>query len=364
MSADEFWSDYEYHATRLDDLFEQVRLIAGISVERGRAIAWRGQASSEWGLLSQLHRKIIASGSDSPDEEILRLYEKKILTRLKDWGLHNYKERGKLSVLNQLATLQHLSSPTRFIDISFNAFVALFFACEFSEETEFRDARLFAINVTSRIINNNTYLRPWEDATDTPWSDSAIRSEYNKRRRSSTTNETFRTFYRNWMSDWTSNSYAWKPPAIEPRIAAQNGGFLFGSVIDDVYKNGYVFPSHNKTEDVQQKLFDNNFMVDGIISKQKAREITSVAFVPTRIDSQSMHFINNNAIMSIKIDRNLKQKLRNYLASTLGYSHATMYPDYIGFSKHEIPSILSSETRRVGKFLRIKPTHPDQGSLF
>ena len=51
-----------------------------------------------------------------------------ILKELHRWGLHNSESGGRLSILNQLAILQHYGAPTRLIDITFDAWVAVRFA--------------------------------------------------------------------------------------------------------------------------------------------------------------------------------------------------------------------------------------------
>jgi len=125
------------------------------------------------------------------------------------WGLHN-GERGRLSVLEQLATLQHFGAPTRLVDVSLNAYVGLWFAVEeqFVDGTPTPDVdgRLFAIDITDRLINEDDARRPWEDDYRIPWHDLGTGAE------------------------WCGRTWAWEPPPFESRIASQRGAFLMSGV--------------------------------------------------------------------------------------------------------------------------------------
>ncbi|MCB0826941.1 MAG: hypothetical protein KDC26_12195, partial [Armatimonadetes bacterium] len=72
------------------------------------------------------------------------------------------------------------------------------------------DGRLFAFDVTNRLINENDVLRGWEDYLHRPWAKSTLRGVES--------------------GEWTSSVYAWKPSNLDNRIFAQNGGFLFGGI--------------------------------------------------------------------------------------------------------------------------------------
>jgi hypothetical protein len=91
---------------------------------------WRGQAVAEWPLYSSLYRRTRLTLNQDLKEADLQQEEHNILTALHQWGLHSTAQNGRLSVLRQLALLQHYGAPTRLIDITFNAFVAAWFAVE------------------------------------------------------------------------------------------------------------------------------------------------------------------------------------------------------------------------------------------
>jgi hypothetical protein len=98
------------------------------------------------------------------------------------------------------------------IDVTFNAYIGLWFAVEQQFENgspvhENVDGRVFAIDVTKRLINEDDDRRSWEDDLRCPWRTARMSS-----------------------ADWQTTVWAWKPSRYESRIAAQNGGFLFGGV--------------------------------------------------------------------------------------------------------------------------------------
>lgn len=175
-------------------------------IGQNRQFAWRGVVDAKFALHSSLYRRLLwdrdANGiSDPPDEAALDKAEGEILAETHRWGLHNGPQ-GRLSILNQLAALQHFGAPTRLIDVTLNAYIGLWFAVEKDDD---RDGRLFAIDITSKLINEQSGLRDWEDRMDRPWSDIT-------------------------EDRWTGETFAWRPPPFERRIAAQNGAFLFAGV--------------------------------------------------------------------------------------------------------------------------------------
>jgi hypothetical protein len=182
--------------------------------ENNRQFAWRGVVDAGWPLHSSLYRRVLwtASSEVAPAEPEIREMEGEVLRSVHRWGLHN-GERGRLSILEQLATLQHFGAPTRLIDVTLNAYIGLWFAVQpvyadglpTDEEV---DGRLFAIDITNRLINEQDEFRDWEDDLHRPWKDSGPE----------------------WQRQWCGQTWAWRPPAFEARIAAQNGAFLFGGV--------------------------------------------------------------------------------------------------------------------------------------
>ena len=212
MEVKDFWVPYEHVINNFDDLMKTIKKIMEYSNSKNKTFAWRGQIDADWSLHSSLYRRMCLTKGKILTENEMADSESKILKELHRWGLHSSSETGRLSILNQLAMLQHFGSPTRLIDITFNAWVAVFFAVEEKWNNGSRhpdkDARLFAIDVTGRLINEIEDYRPWEDSLSRPWKEA---NGFNQQR-------------------WTTSVFAWKPSNINGRIEAQNGGFIFGGV--------------------------------------------------------------------------------------------------------------------------------------
>lgn len=304
-----YWAPFETRIDAIEDLERAINEILIISKE-GRQFAWRGQVNSDWPLHSSLYRRLkLTKDKVLPEKDIFES-EGEILKRLHRWGLHNISGRGRLSVLNQLALLQHYGAPTRLIDISFNAWVGVFFAVEEKWSNgqlcqEEADGRLFAIDVTDRIINENNKYRRWEDELNRPWGDKTKIDQ----------------------NSWSTTAFAWKPASLDSRIFAQNGGFLFGGVPSSSAPNGKTlqFPKGPKNE-------DGNWSIDEV------RSACSIAARQHKFDSVR-GATPKNPMYTFRIRAELKKEIRNRLELMYGFKHSTIYPDYTGFSEFALPEI-------------------------
>ena len=100
-------------------------------------LVFRGQEDVEWSLASSAERRLKASLSSQnriPDQLFIEYHE----DLLKKCKLKNYdqREQKQLDDLELLADLQHHGAATCLIDFTRNALVALWFACEKSDEDE------------------------------------------------------------------------------------------------------------------------------------------------------------------------------------------------------------------------------------
>ncbi|TAJ46885.1 MAG: FRG domain-containing protein [Herbiconiux sp.] len=103
-------------------LFSVIGSIGGYSSDA--KIAWRGQASTEYDLVSSLQR---SPGISS--EEEMRKRELLLLKSARQWGL-GFGPSGWASDLQLLADLQHYGTATRLLDVTSNPMTALWFACQ------------------------------------------------------------------------------------------------------------------------------------------------------------------------------------------------------------------------------------------
>lgn len=115
-------------------------------------------------------------------------------------GLDWHHAGGRLVALELLAALQHYGAPTRLLDFTFNPLIALWFAVE---SLDGRDGRVFAIDISDRVISRQ------QAASSDPW----------------------------WLgvppgvaTDWSKQSWIWRPPPLEPRMVRQDGCFLMGGI--------------------------------------------------------------------------------------------------------------------------------------
>lgn len=304
MNADDFWRPWEKEVDSYAEVRDLIHNIFDKWSAAGRVFAWRGQVDASWGLWSSLYRRLVWTNGSAkrPLEEDLQAAEKQVLADFHRWGLHHGRA-GRMSVLSQLAVLQHYGAPTRLIDITFNPFIGLWFAVEprwdgvdiLKNET---DGRLFAVDVTDRLINEDAVRRNWEDDLTRPWPRPDHGVSY---------------------SAWQRDVYAWQAPHFDTRIAAQNGGFLLGGVPITPkswrYKKGVGSKSAWKIDEV--------------------RSATSVSLHPHKVDPAGGG-VRSNAVYSVRISANAKVEVRDRLEKLFGYRHRTIYPDYTGFAQHAI----------------------------
>ena len=310
MSAADFWRPWEQKAESFDQARDIIHSIFEKWTDDGRSFAWRGQVDASWPLHSSLYRRLFWTEGSSIDESRLYDEEGKILAEFHRWGLHRGIS-GRLSVLNQLAVMQHFGAPTRLVDVSFSPYIGLWFAVEkkWSNTTPTKedvDGRLFAFDVTDRLINENADKRDWEDCRKRPWRPSSVSAD-----------------------DWCDDILAWRPPRFEDRISAQHGGFLMGGVPKSwVHGSPRQWP---KTTSSGGKWFQ----IDEV------RSATSLPLRVLKLDS-SDRGVRKNAVYTVRITPKGKADIRKHLEKLYGYRHATIYPDPTGFAQFAVPQLKSA----------------------
>jgi FRG domain len=291
---DDFYTPWESEIDSFEKIDELLTRLSEKWLVDDRLFAWRGVVDADFPLHSSLYRRLLwqreAVGSmDPPDEQALYEAEGQLLAETHRWGLHNGPQ-GRLSILNQLAALQHFGAPTRLIDVTLNAYIGLWFAVEKDDDL---DGRLFAIDLTSKLINEQSDLRDWEDRTDRPW------DEHPENR-------------------WTGETFAWKPPPFERRIAAQNGAFLFGGV--------------PKTRPGFQLL---KCPGGRTWPRADVRRATSLPLRLHKADPSAGGVSAGGApAYTFRITAAAKPIIRKRLEGLFGYTHRTIYPDLPGFARY------------------------------
>ena len=314
MSSDIFWKPFETKIDSYDDLVKKIDQIMQKAIKKNTQFAWRGQIDAAWPLHNSLYRRLMLTKSKAITEADLYKAESEILAEIHRWGLHAPQGTGRLSILRQLAMLQHYGSPTRLVDISFNAWIGAWFAVEKKWDNgsvihEDKDARLFAIDITDRLINENELNRKWEDDFSRPW----------RPNRQDALNQ----------KEWTTSVYAWKPSNLDGRFFAQNGGFLLGGVPASIKLNGkpLQFPKSPK-------------QIDGRWKIEEVRNSCCLALRPHLFDPTHGE-VSEGALYTFRIAAKAKVEIRNRLEKMFGYKHSTIYPDFTGFSMFGTPELRS-----------------------
>ena len=326
MHPEEFWSPLEEVVGSFHELQEVLGDVFAKGPQKGRVFAWRGHADAEWALNSSLYRRLKWTVGKNPLERDLYKREGDILAEIHRWGLHMKSGIGRLSVLNQLATIQHYGAPTRLLDVSFNSWIGVWFAVEEKYSNgnpvlEEADGRVFAVDVTDSLINESDTYRTWEDDVRRPWRighpGSAPKSGWS-------------TDERGQYLEWCTSVVAWRPPHFDGRIAAQNGGFIMGGVPLSGGPGG--------KPNQWQKQEGGYWRIDEV------REATSLSLHPNKLGARKGR-VSGSAVYSIRIKAHAKAEIRSRLQAVFGYEHRTLFPDFSGFADFATPRLKDTYDR-------------------
>jgi hypothetical protein len=277
----------------LAEFLEAVRLISAYQAATHTRFVWRGVANADWPLHSSLVRAYIAKHGTIPTERDLRRLEGEVLAEARAWALDWHPSGGRLRGLELLAALQHFSVPTRMLDFTVSPLIALWFAVE---QQEHDAGRVFAIEISERMVST-------EDAgADDPW--------WLAQRVDAT-------------SPWSTESWIWRPPPIEPRMVRQASVFLMGGV-----------PSTNPARAVNRPVAGWRLM-----RASEIRECMSVPFglinyqqaVAAARGERLPGATPKARAFTLRIED--KQTICEELERGFGYSHSVMFPDFPGLAR-------------------------------
>jgi hypothetical protein len=312
----DLYANFELKVSTIGDLNEVLETLYARRLSKPSTTwVYRGVADADHGFLSSLQRRVWwtqaakperpGTSVKPPNESEISEAEGQILADAHRWGLHD-GQRGRLSVLGQLAMLQHNHAPTRLIDVSFNIWIALWFAAEAhfdngAEAEETKDGRLFVIDISQRLINEIDGERGWADEHSRPWTG---------------------------VRDWCDTARAWRPPPAERRIAAQHGGFLFGGIPRTTSVKRYPKSTASGT-------------TGEWLTQDELRSCTSLPLRFHKVDPKT-GFKESSAgsAFTIRIAKNLKPVLRKRLQQLHGFTTGTIYPDISGFGRFGTPQLI------------------------
>ncbi|QNN23332.1 FRG domain-containing protein [Planctomycetales bacterium ZRK34] len=189
IEAVQHYAVHEATISSLSEVLSTVQEVEQYAAAKNLQVFWRGQSDHTWGLTSSLVRGV--SRLTIPTDKLLNTIEDRILDDGMKW-IAEISNPPYGEPLARLAYLQHHGIPTRLLDFTKNAWMAIFFAVESGDAV---DGRLFALIVDQASALNAT-------PAGTPW--------------------------RKWK---TSEVKVWDPVASGinfPRIAAQEGVFAVG----------------------------------------------------------------------------------------------------------------------------------------
>lgn len=290
-STHPFFGPWESVASSWEDFSRLLDTVEAISTKR-RTLVWRGMSNSTYALHSSLYRRLLKTKGTPPTELQLVNAEMKILD-----AARNKWRFGNLSALEILANIQHYGGQTRFIDVTFNPLIALWFAVEaqsehFGQSKPETDGRILAFDATARFLNFDDF---W-GGHDLPWAD-------------------FQPV------DWGMQlPTVWRPPSYNDRIAAQNSAFLVGGV-----------PSVRSGTNAKYRKGPGDGQSTGTWRIQDVRAATSVSLsmnTTTRVVQERA-----TPTFTIRISASAKREIRTVLATRFGISHASMYPDLQGLAR-------------------------------
>jgi hypothetical protein len=290
---EDYWASFEHRTTTLGEFVEAVRMISAYQARTRARFVWRGAADASWALHPSLARAYIDQHGAVPLERPLRAFERSVLDEAREWGLDWHASGGRLTALELLAALQHYAVPTRMLDFTFNPLIALWFAVENRDEV---DGRVFAIDISNRLVTRDAAVLPdpwWWDVSpnvDTPW---------------------------------TTESWIWRPPPLEPRIVRQEGCFLMGGVPS-------TRPFRNVRETGAWRL----------LHASEVRQCMSVPFQLISYEQAVAAFEGRRLVgappeaRAFTLRVSDKGTLRNELTQGFGYSPRSLFPDYPGLARY------------------------------
>ena len=180
-------------------------------------LVFRGQENEKWLLESSAERRLKASLPSQ--EEITDPFLEYNENLIKKCRLKNYdkREQKQLYDLELLADLQHHGAATCLIDFTRNALVALWFACQKSDDA---DGKVFVVN----IADQRTFL----EITHKDIKEAKSISDILQFKNRNTDQDQSAGRPTPEISVASPNFWYWTPAHLNERIPAQHSLFLFG----------------------------------------------------------------------------------------------------------------------------------------
>ena len=207
---------------RVKDVAEYLKEVSEVKAKwPNSTLVFRGQENEKWPLESSAERRLkksLPSQNRIPDQFFIEYHE----YLLKKCKLKNYdqREQKQLDDLELLADLQHHGAATCLIDFTRNALVALWFACQKSDDV---DGKVFVVNTADEKTFLETMPTDIKEAKSiSDLLELKTRETDKKQAAGGPTPETL------VASPNQPTFWYWTPAHLNERITAQHSLFLFG----------------------------------------------------------------------------------------------------------------------------------------
>lgn len=294
ISPNNYYNANESMAQSMSDIALHIKAVEDYAQNKGLRVFWRGQANHEWALVSSLARRLASSGPIN--NATMNRVENKLLAEATSW-IKELSDTKYTNALAKLAYLQHHGVPTRLLDFTSSAWMAVFFAMEAFDDV---DGRLFAILVDQADVLTTT-------PADTPW--------------------------RNYKTNEIKIYDAVAAGVSFPRLAAQSGVLALGRL-----------PSTTP----YRKAHDNVLGEERSLLAEEVRRILSIPFKLSPFDpTKGEACLPSNAKTPVGLTFRIhvdKESVRRDLASVgrgkkispsdLKITHQSVYPDVGGMVSH------------------------------
>jgi hypothetical protein len=290
MTPEDFFNPWEIKVSSWIEWQEKLEMIL-VLLKKSEHIVWRGVSSASHPLHSSLYRRLKKNNHGTPPlEKEMVSFEKSLIQKARhEWRFDN------LSTLEILAQIQHYGGPTRFLDVSFDPLIALWFSVKQRHDEngsliEDSDGRIFVFDATDRLINPDDW---W--SRDIPW-EYAPPDEWNK-----------------------TLPKIWRPPSFNERIPAQNSAFLIGGV-----------PMVKSGTNSQYRKAPGDGTHAGAWKINEVREATSVTLSMNAAGKTVSK--NSRPTFTIRIEAAAKNEIRQRLEKFRGLNVASVFPDLYGLA--------------------------------
>ena len=181
---------------------------------------FRGVTNEKYDISASTYRRL-KNGNESGDvkfEKFVQINRSLIKdVRLQDMDWKNGRKQRDLEIL---AELQHFRAATCLIDFTYNALIALYFACDPNSDSATRCGKFIAVHTDQKYQFREVTLELLEKDID--------------------------YFFLGNTGERQQQLYKWNPPHQNSRIIAQQSIFLFGSVEIDPDKACIILGSKKK----------------------------------------------------------------------------------------------------------------------